>query len=66
MKEIKEHWDFYKKLKDCSFTLIDNEAALYEIHKQDDVKLVVSFTFEKDGKITMFVDTIDIENEEEE
>lgn len=66
MKEIKEMWQFYKKLKECSYAMIDNAAALQQIHIQDDVKLQVTFTFEKDGEITMFVDALEIENEEEE
>ena len=60
MKELKEEIDFVRLLKQAAETLIEHEKELYEVHKDEEVELVVSFTFRKDGNITMFVDTVEV------
>lgn len=60
MKELKEEIDFVRTLKECAETLIEHEKELYAVHKEEDVELVVSFTFRKDGTVTMFVDTVEV------
>lgn len=63
MDNLYDEMKFISTLKKCGEQLIAEEKNLYAIHRQNDVELVITLDFHKDGRVTMFVDEQPIEVE---